>query len=83
MGTRGFVDGLLAGGVIGLPPVLNFGTPEVQAKVVPEVLSGKKYICLAITGGYRLCQSRYSSLTGHTRGLRGKRRQWAPDHSHP
>ncbi|KIP05823.1 hypothetical protein PHLGIDRAFT_91676 [Phlebiopsis gigantea 11061_1 CR5-6] len=52
MGTRGFVDGLLAGGVIGLPPVLNFGTPEIQAKVVPEVLSGKKYICLAITEAF-------------------------------
>lgn len=52
MGTRAFVDGFLAGGIIGLPPVLNFGTPEVQAKVVPEVLSGKKYICLAITGEF-------------------------------
>ena len=46
------MDGLLAGGVIGLPPVLNFGTPEVHAKVVPEVLSGKKFICLAITGEF-------------------------------
>lgn len=50
LGTRGYIDGLLAGEVIGLPPVLNFGSPEVQAKVVPEVLSGKKFICLAITG---------------------------------
>ncbi|KAF7799104.1 hypothetical protein EIP86_010334 [Pleurotus ostreatoroseus] len=41
LGTRGYVDGLLAGGVIGLPPVLNFGSPEIQARVVPEVLSGK------------------------------------------
>ena len=54
LGTRAFVDGLLAGGVIGLPPVLNFGSPDVQAKVVPEVLSGKKYICLAITGLLRV-----------------------------
>lgn len=50
LGTRAFLDALLAGGVIGIPPILNFGSPEVQAKVVPEVLSGKKYICLAITG---------------------------------
>ena len=50
MGTRAFVDGLLAGGVIGLPPIMNFGNPELQAKIIPEVLSGKKYICLAITG---------------------------------
>ena len=52
LGTRGYIDGLLAGEVIGLPPVLNFGSPELQAKVVPEVLSGKKFICLAITGTY-------------------------------
>jgi len=52
LGTRGFVDGLLAGGVIGIPPILNFGSPEVQAKVVPEALLGKKYVCLAITEAF-------------------------------
>jgi alkylation response protein AidB-like acyl-CoA dehydrogenase len=41
--------GLLAGKVIGLPPVLNFGSEEVKARVVPEVLAGKKFICLAIS----------------------------------
>ncbi|KIY45946.1 acyl-CoA dehydrogenase NM domain-like protein [Fistulina hepatica ATCC 64428] len=51
-GTRGFVDGLLNGAVIGLPPVLNYGSPELQAKVVPEVLSGKKYIALAISEAF-------------------------------
>ena len=34
---RGFVDGLLNGLVIALPPVLNYGTPELQERVVPEV----------------------------------------------
>ena len=48
-GARGYGDGLMGGCVIGLPPVLNFGNPEVKAKVVPEVLSGKKYICLAVS----------------------------------
>lgn len=52
LGLRGSMDGLLAGGVIGLPPVLNFGTPEIQAKVVPEVLDGKKYICLAVSEAF-------------------------------
>ncbi len=52
LGTRGYVDGLLAGQVIGLPPVLNFGSPELQAKVVPEVLDGKKFICLAISEAF-------------------------------
>ncbi|KAI0346952.1 acyl-CoA dehydrogenase NM domain-like protein [Trametopsis cervina] len=51
-GTRGFVDGLLAGGVIAIPPILNYGAPEIQAKVLPEVLSGKKYACLAITEAF-------------------------------
>ena len=35
--------------VIGLPPVLHFGKPEIVQKVIPEVLSGKKRICLSIT----------------------------------
>ncbi|KAJ8592660.1 acyl-CoA dehydrogenase NM domain-like protein [Rhizopogon salebrosus TDB-379] len=51
-GTRGFVDGLLSGGVIGLPPILNFGTPEQQAKFVPDILAGKKFISLAITEAF-------------------------------
>ncbi len=52
LGTRGSMDGLLSGGVIGLPPVLNFGSEEIQAKIVPEVLSGKKFICLAISEAF-------------------------------
>jgi len=36
-GTRGFVDGMLNGAVIGLPPIWNYGSPELQAKVIPEV----------------------------------------------
>ena len=48
-GNRGYGDGLLSGKVIGLPPVLNFGSPELQSKVVPDVLAGKKFICLAIS----------------------------------
>lgn len=46
---RGYGDGLLGGKVIGLPPVLNFGSEELKAKVVPEVLEGRKFICLAIS----------------------------------
>ncbi|KIM39787.1 hypothetical protein M413DRAFT_183488 [Hebeloma cylindrosporum] len=46
---RGYGDGLLGGKVIGLPPVLNFGSEELKARVVPEVLEGKKFICLAIS----------------------------------
>ncbi|KAJ3756525.1 acyl-CoA dehydrogenase/oxidase [Lentinula raphanica] len=51
-GTRGFVDGMLNGAVIGLPPIWNYGSSELQAKVIPEVLSGKKYLALAITEAF-------------------------------
>lgn len=44
--------GLLSGCVIGLPPVLNFGSEELKNKVVPEVLSGQKLICLAISEAF-------------------------------
>ncbi|KAF8235809.1 peroxisomal acyl-CoA-dehydrogenase [Tricholoma matsutake] len=46
---RGYGDGLLGGKVIGLPPVLNFGSEELKARIVPDVLGGKKFICLAIS----------------------------------
>ncbi|THH04185.1 hypothetical protein EW146_g10243 [Bondarzewia mesenterica] len=46
---RGCPTVLLGGKVIGLPPVLNFGSPELKAKIIPEVLSGKKFICLTIS----------------------------------
>jgi hypothetical protein len=35
--SRAVVDGLLAGLVIGLPPILNYGSPEIQQRVVPDV----------------------------------------------
>ncbi|EIW57326.1 acyl-CoA dehydrogenase [Trametes versicolor FP-101664 SS1] len=51
-GARGYGDGLLSGCVIGLPPVLNFGSPELKARIVPPILSGKKFICLAVSEAY-------------------------------
>lgn len=38
--------------VIGLPPVLNFGSEELKKKVVPEVFAGKKFISLAISEAF-------------------------------
>jgi len=52
MGARGYSDGLLGGMVIGLPPVMNFGSPEMKKKVIPAVLSGEKYISLAISEAF-------------------------------
>ena len=38
VGAPGYMAGLQAGMVIGLPPVLNFGTDEMKRKVLPEIL---------------------------------------------
>jgi alkylation response protein AidB-like acyl-CoA dehydrogenase len=42
---------MLGGMVIGLPPVMNFGSEELKKKVLPEVFNAKKFICLAVTEG--------------------------------
>ncbi|KAH8115797.1 acyl-CoA dehydrogenase NM domain-like protein [Phellopilus nigrolimitatus] len=52
LGLRGSMDGLLSGGVIGLPPVLNYGSADLQARIVPDVLAGKKFICLAVSEAF-------------------------------
>ncbi|KAJ7773186.1 acyl-CoA dehydrogenase [Mycena metata] len=50
--ARGYLDGLGGGTYIGLPPVLNFGKGAVREKIVEEVFSGKKHICLAISEAF-------------------------------
>ncbi|KAF9038966.1 peroxisomal acyl-CoA-dehydrogenase [Hymenopellis radicata] len=47
--ARGYGDGLMSGTVIGLPPVLNFGSEELKAKLVPDIFAAKKFICLAVS----------------------------------
>ena len=42
----------MAGSVIGLPPILNFGSPAIKERVIPDVLSGEKLICLAISEAF-------------------------------
>ena len=49
VGYPGYVDSLGAGMVIGLPPVMNFAEPTLKQRVLGEVLTGTKRICLAIT----------------------------------
>ena len=51
-GARGFGDGLNGGMVIGLPPVMNFATPEVKEEVVEPVLAGDKFIALAVSEAF-------------------------------
>ncbi|GJE96570.1 acyl-CoA dehydrogenase NM domain-like protein [Phanerochaete sordida] len=50
--ARGYGDGLNSGAVIGLPPVHNFANPELRKRVSDEVLSGKKFISLAISEAF-------------------------------
>lgn len=48
-GAPSYADGLGAGYVIGLPPIIHFAKPELQQKVIPACVSGEKRICLAIS----------------------------------
>ncbi|KAJ6494754.1 acyl-CoA dehydrogenase [Mycena vitilis] len=50
--ARGYLDGLGGGTYIGLPPVMNFGQPALRDKILEEVFSGKKLICLAISEAF-------------------------------
>ncbi|KAK9896006.1 putative acyl-CoA dehydrogenase [Cystobasidium minutum MCA 4210] len=45
----GAVMGLFGGLVIGFPPIVQYGTKVLKDRVIPEILSGKKRVCLAIT----------------------------------
>ncbi|KAI8992145.1 acyl-CoA dehydrogenase/oxidase [Mycotypha africana] len=50
--VRGFDDGVIGGMVISAPTILNFGSPTLKQKIIPEVFAGKKRICLAISEPY-------------------------------
>jgi len=49
MGLPGYQDSIATGMIIGLPPVLHFGSKKLKERVVREVLTGEKKICLAIS----------------------------------
>lgn len=48
-GSGGFVWNLIGGYGIGAPPLVKFGKKELVKRIVPQLLSGDKRICLAIT----------------------------------
>ncbi|RMZ82009.1 hypothetical protein DV737_g2252, partial [Chaetothyriales sp. CBS 132003] len=48
-GSGGLVWNLLGGFGIGCPPVVKYGTEELQKRIIPGILAGDKRICLAIT----------------------------------
>jgi alkylation response protein AidB-like acyl-CoA dehydrogenase len=52
-GTRSFNDGNLGGMVIGLPAVLLHAKNDaLRQRVADEVLSGRKFMCLAISEAF-------------------------------
>lgn len=50
--ARGFGDGMQGGMVIGLPPIMNFGSDDLKKEIVEPVLAGEKFICLAISEAF-------------------------------
>ncbi|PGH21521.1 hypothetical protein AJ80_03189 [Polytolypa hystricis UAMH7299] len=48
-GVSGPSASLTAGFAFGIPPVVKFGSPQLQEKFLPDFLTGKKRMCLAIT----------------------------------
>jgi len=48
-GSAGVAYTLIIALNVGLPPLLNFASPQLQQKVCKDCLMGKKRICLAIT----------------------------------
>jgi acyl-CoA dehydrogenase len=48
-GSLGPVGAVTVGIAFGLPPILKFGSHVLQERFVPDILTGKKRICIAIT----------------------------------
>ncbi|GAA5891544.1 hypothetical protein JCM6882_004505 [Rhodosporidiobolus microsporus] len=48
-GSLGVPQGLFGGLQIGCPPIYNYGSAALKARVLPEIMSGEKRVCLAIT----------------------------------
>jgi alkylation response protein AidB-like acyl-CoA dehydrogenase len=48
-GYLGVVWGLGGGNSIGGPPLVRFGSTQLKEEILPDVLSGKKRMCLGVT----------------------------------
>ncbi|KDR76298.1 hypothetical protein GALMADRAFT_67494 [Galerina marginata CBS 339.88] len=67
--SRGYIDGSGGGTYIGLPPIINFGTPALRNKVVEEVFAGRKFCALAITEAF--AGSDVAGLRCHSKKVEG------------
>ena len=48
-GLLGPSAGLTTGMAFGVPPILHFGSKQLQERFLPDLLLGRKRICIAIT----------------------------------
>ena len=48
-GLMGPVTAITTGFAFGLPPILHYGSPALQERFLPDLLTGKTRICIAIT----------------------------------
>ena len=48
-GLQGPSASLTTGIAFGVPPILKFGSQELQDRFLPDILLGRKRICIAIT----------------------------------
>lgn len=49
LGISGPTSSLSTGTAYGMPPIIENGSQELQQRLLPDLLSGKKRICIAIT----------------------------------
>ena len=49
VGSFGPTGAVTTGIAFGVPPILKFGSYELQERFIPDLLTGKKRICIAIT----------------------------------
>lgn len=49
LGLAGPPGSLTAGLAFGVPPIIKFGSRELQERWLPDLLLGKKRTCIAIT----------------------------------
>lgn len=49
MGSSGVNSGIFSGINIALPPIMFFGSEAMKKRVIPDVVNGNNWICLAIT----------------------------------
>lgn len=48
-GLAGPSGSITVGMAFGVPPILKFGNQQLQERFLPDLLTGKKRICIAIT----------------------------------